>query len=253
MQKKINECIRSEPSHWRVWFWAACQLFVMYSMLRSLHNGMPSDAFVCLLFGIGVTVPYIIEVCGYRVSDAVFAFGLLYMMASMSGRIYKLYYLIKHWDKMLHFCGGVVFALIGSYIPILINEKYRDDRVLRILFAILLSISVSALWEFYEFASDRLLGTDMQRDTIVNSIISYDLGDATGVIGSIDNIESVVVNGQPLEGYIDIGLIDTMGDMMIETVGAVIYAVAYALDKDRHPAFTRITADCHDEKQTVHA
>ena len=80
---------------------------------------------------------------------------------------------------------------------------------------------------------DRWFGLDMQRDTLVSAIHSYDLGSATGVIGSIDSIESVVVNGVPLEGYIDIGLIDTMGDMMIETFGAVVYAVVFALDKGR--------------------
>lgn len=91
----------------------------------------------------------------------------------------------------------------------------------------------------------------MQRDTLVSAIHSYDLGSATGVIGSIDSIESVVVNGVPLEGYIDIGLIDTMGDMMIETFGAVVYAVVFALDKGRHPAFTRVGAARREASQTV--
>ena len=49
----------------------------------------------------------------------------------------------------------------------------------------------------------------MQRDTLVTAIRSYDLGDAVGVIGSIDQIDSVIVNGVALEGYIDIGLIDS--------------------------------------------
>lgn len=96
---------------------------------------------------------------------------------------------------MLHLCGGVAFALVGCYIPVLLDKKYKDDRTLRILFAILVSISVAALWEFYEFGMDRLFGMDMQRDTIVTSLHSYDLGGAAGVIGSIESINSVTVNG----------------------------------------------------------
>ena len=92
----------------------------------------------------------------------------------------------------------------------------------------------------------------MQRDTIVYAIHSYDLGEATGVIGSIDRIESVIVNGLPLEGYIDIGLIDTMGDMMIETLGAAVYAAVFALDKERHPAFTRVPATTCRKKHPAH-
>lgn len=226
--QKVKLSIQSEQTRWRMWFWTVCELFVLYSMLHSLHSGPVSDALVCLLVGIGVAVPYILEAFGYRMSDILFVFSLLYLLASMSGRIYKLYYLVAHWDKLLHLCGGVLFALMFS-------------------------ISVSALWEFYEFGMDRWFGMDMQRDTIIHAIHSYDLGEVTGVIGSIDQIDSVIVNGEPLEGYIDIGLIDTMGDMMIETAGAAAYAVVFALDKGRHPAFIHAAMASLPEKKPVHA
>ena len=251
--QKVKLSIQAEQTRWRVWFWTVCELFVLYSMLRSLYSGPVSDALVCLLVGIGVAVPYILEAFGYRMSDMLFVFSLLYLLASMSGRIYKLYYLVAHWDKLLHLCGGVVFALLGSYLPVVINRKYENDRLLRVLFALMFSISVSALWEFYEFGMDRWFGMDMQRDTIIHAIHSYDLGEATGVIGSIDRIDSVIVNGEPLEGYIDIGLIDTMGDMMIETVGAAAYAVVFALDKGRHPAFIHAAMASLPGKKSVHA
>ena len=251
--QKVKLSIQSEQTRWRMWFWTVCELFVLYSMLHSLHSGPVSDALVCLLVGIGVAVPYILEAFGYRMSDTLFVFSLLYLLASMSGRIYKLYYLVAHWDKLLHLCGGVVFALLGSYLPVVINRKYENDRLLRVLFALMFSISVSALWEFYEFGMDRWFGMDMQRDTIIHAIHSYDLGEATGVIGSIDRIDSVIVNGEPLEGYIDIGLIDTMGDMMIETVGAAAYAVVFALDKGRHPAFIHAAMASLPGKKSVHA
>ena len=55
--------------------------------------------------------------------------------------------------------------------------------------------------------------------------------------GSIPNIQSVSVNGLllPVDGYIDIGLIDTMLDMLLETVGAIAACMIILLDKDRHP------------------
>ena len=92
--QKVKLSIQAEQTRWRVWFWTVCELFVLYSMLRSLHSGPASDALVCLLVGIGVAVPYILEAFGYRMSDTLFVFSLLYLLASMSGRIYKLYYLI---------------------------------------------------------------------------------------------------------------------------------------------------------------
>ena len=238
--RKIKQCIRSERTRWRVWLWWICEIFVLFSMLLSVYRGSLSDVLVCVLVGIGVAAPYIAECFGYRASDALFAFALLYLLASMSGRIYKLYYLIAHWDKLLHLSGGVVFALFGSYIPVLLNEKYEDDRRLRAFFAVMFSISISAVWEFYEFGMDRWFGMDMQRDTIITALHSYDLGNAPGVIGSIDQIDSVVVNGEELAGYIDIGLIDTMGDMLIETAGALAYALIFAFSGGHHAAFTYI-------------
>lgn len=245
---KLTHCIRTEQPRWRVWLWAACEAFVLYSMLRALRLGPASDALICLLVALGAAVPYLFQAFGYRMSNALFLFGLFYLLASMSGRVYKLYYLIAHWDKLLHLCGGVIFALFGSYLPVLIRERYRDDLTLRALFAVLFSISVAVLWEFYEFGMDRWFGMDMQRDTVISAIHSYDLGSAAGVIGSIDRIDSVIVNGQPMAGYLDIGLIDTMGDMFIETVGAVAYAVLFALDRGRHAAITR-TADARPDKR----
>ena len=78
---------------------------------------------------------------------------------------------------------------------------------------------------------------DMQDDTVIHGLTSYLLGDSLGVTGSIPNIQSVSVNGLllPVDGYIDIGLIDTMLDMLLETVGAIAACVIILLDKGRHP------------------
>lgn len=85
----IRKSLRGEQVRWRIWFWTACEVFVLYSTLRSLHSEIVSDALVCLLVGIGVAVPYILEGFGYRMSDTLFVFSLLYLLASMSGRIYS--------------------------------------------------------------------------------------------------------------------------------------------------------------------
>ena len=42
-------------------------------------------------------------------------------------------------------------------------------------------------------------------------------------------IESVVVNGETWPGYLDIGLIDTMKDLLVNFIGAVTFSVIGAL------------------------
>ena len=96
-------------------------------------------------------------------------------------------------------------------------------------------MAIAVLWEFCEFGADTFLGMDVQDDTVVYSLTSYLLGNTLGVTGSIENIQSVVVNGVALPGYIDIGLIDSMLDMLLETLGAIVTCLIIWFDKGRHP------------------
>ena len=76
---------------------------------------------------------------------------------------------------------------------------------------------------------------DMQDDMLVTHLTSYLLGESVGVTGSVENIQSVVVNGIQLPGYIDIGLTDSMLDMMLESLGALVTCLLILLDKGKHP------------------
>jgi hypothetical protein len=106
------------------------------------------------------------------------------------------------------------------------------------------SLAISVLWEFYEYFCDTYLGKDMQKDTIISWIQSYKISDnPLSEVGRIDGIAGTIVqtpNGQvelPMQGYLDIGLIDTMHDMLVETLGALVYCVVYAFDKGKYTAF----------------
>ena len=66
---------------------------------------------------------------------------------------------------------------------------------------------------------------------------SYLLGGKTGEVGRIEGIKDVIVNGESLGmgGYIDIGLMDTMTDLLVGTAGATVFVIGYAIDRERHP------------------
>ena len=127
-----------------------------------------------------------------------------------------------------------MFAILGVYFFDLLT-KSKDLPVVRTIFALCFSMAIAVLWEFCEFGADTFLGMDMQDDTVVYGLTSYLLGDAVGITGSIENIQSVVVNGITLPGYIDIGLIDSMLDMLLETAGAIVTCVILWLDNGKHP------------------
>ena len=89
-------------------------------------------------------------------------------------------------------------------------------------------MTIGVLWEFFEFGMDHLIGTDMQKDTVINYITSVAL-DPTNSNRPVtmSGINDVIVNGQALGlgGYLDIGLIDTMEDLFVNFIGAVVFSI----------------------------
>lgn len=212
-----------------------CEAFTVFTILSLLVSGETDR--LALAFGTiaFVLLPLLLEEGFHcRIALPVYIFALAYSLGPMLGHCWKLYYTVPVWDKLLHISGGVMFTILGAF---LFDRMTKDHQLpaVRILFALCFSMAIAVLWEFCEFGADTFLGMDMQDDTLVHSLTSYLLSDTVGMTGSIEAIRSVTVNGIALPGYIDIGLIDTMLDMLLETAGALITCVVLWLDKQKHP------------------
>ena len=89
-------------------------------------------------------------------------------------------------------------------------------------------MTIGVLWEFFEFGMDWFFHTDMQKDTVVNAIYTVALDPTlSNKVVAIPNIQDVVINGESLGlgGYLDIGLIDTMKDLFVNFIGAVVFSI----------------------------
>ena len=215
------------------------EIFTLITAVMTVSNGNYADLPAVLATFALIFVPFIAEkILKCKISAAAYVFFVLYSLGPMLGDVYKLYYSTVWWDKALHAFGGIAFAWLGIYLLTLIN-KNGNSFVTEAVFAFCFSVAIAALWEFFEFTGDSLFGMDMQHDTVINAINSYLFGDSVGTVGSIENITEVTVNGIPLPitGYIDIGLIDSMTDMLWETAGALVIAAAHLFDRGKHPAF----------------
>ena len=221
----------------RIIFVAVGELIVCGTILSLLRSGDTERlllAFGTLLF---VLIPEILErLLRCRINIAVYLIGVLYAMGSMMGHCWKFYYTIPCWDKLLHLCGGVMFVILGIYLFERLSHG-KANHVSAVIFALCFSLAISVVWEFVEYGADTFLGMDMQDDTMVSHITSYMLGAEKGVTGSIKDIRAVEINGAslPVNGYIDIGLHDTMLDMLLESVGALVACVLLFIDKGKHP------------------
>lgn len=217
--------------------------FIVYVVLRALiivmmvlqiFNRNFENVFLCALSLLLLIVPSLIQVnlkielpSGLEIILLLFIFA-----AEILGEIQAYYVKIPVWDTILHTTNGFIMAAIGfSLVDILNrNEKFtfRLSPVFVSIVAFCFSMTIGVIWEFFEYGMDRFMGLDMQKDTIVHSISSVML-DPLGANHpeAIHNITEVVVNGKDLGlgGYLDIGLIDTMNDLFVNFIGAVVFSI----------------------------
>lgn len=208
---------------------------VLLTMIRQgfLHNY--EGVFMCVLTMILFCVPTFIE----RRTDIDLPpvlEGIIYCFifaAEILGEVNSFYTRIPYWDTMLHTLNGFLMAAIGFALVDIFNRSERFSIKLSPLFlaivAFCFSMTVGVLWEFFEFFMDMHFATDMQKDWIVQNINSV-MFDPDGLNRVVHvPIESLVVNGEDwiakYGGYIDIGLIDTMKDMIVNFIGAVVFSI----------------------------
>lgn len=214
--------------------YAVLRLLVLGVMIAQIFNKNYENVFLCILTLILFFVPSFIELnLKVDIPDALEGIILLFIFAAeILGEIRAYYITYPYWDTMLHTLNGFLAAAIGFSMVDLLNRNervsFRMSPVFMAVVAFCFSMTIGVIWEFFEFGMDLFFGLDMQKDTILNQITSVMLDPAGGNHPvRISGITSVAVNGQELgfSGYLDIGLFDTMKDLLVNFIGAVVFSV----------------------------
>lgn len=112
------------------------------------------------------------------------------------GEVHGYYARYPWWDASLHTGSGLLLGMLGFMIVYILNEDRQVDLHMRpsfvALFAFFFAVGIGGIWEIFEFAIDRLFGTNMQPAT----------------------------DGDPS------GLTDTMHDLIVDTIGAGVVSLA---------------------------
>jgi len=102
------------------------------------------------------------------------------------GEVYSYYYKIWWWDLYLHTISGFLLGIVG-FLLVFIMSQSRKIRLQKrpgfvALFAFSFAVSAGVIWEIFEFVIDSFLGFNMLKS----------------------------------------GLMDTMGDLIVDVIGAAI-------------------------------
>lgn len=118
------------------------------------------------------------------------------------GEAFDYYNRFWWWDIALHGGSAIGFGLLGFLFVFTLFEgdRYAAPHWALALIAFCVAVTIGALWEIFEFGMDQLFGMNMQKS----------------------------------------GLMDTMGDLIVDVIGASLGALAgWAYLVGRGPGFTR--------------
>ena len=213
------------------------RILIVVVMVRAIIIGNYEGVFTCVLTLLLLLIPSFLK-GALRISIPPLFESIIYLFifsANILGELAHFYSLIPIWDTMLHTLNGFLFAAVGFSTVDLLNRNSKKIKLSPLyitLVAFCVSMTIGVLWEFFECGMDLFFGKDMQKDFIIDTIRSCKL-DPTGnqKIVEVKDIVNTTITTRSGEvttvegGYLDIGLLDTMKDMFVNFIGAVVFCI----------------------------
>lgn len=215
----------------------AIAIFMLINQLIMQRWG---NAFILVLTLVLFSIPLLMErVFKIEIPNLLELIIISFIFSStILGELSDFYGYFKIWDTALHTLNGFLAAGVGFSLVYLLNKNAEGMKLTPLFLAIVtfsFSMTVGVMWEFLEFSADRWVNLDMQKDRIVQKINSVDIGVENNAVYHIENIQRTVIeskdeSGNIIEteidnGYLDIGIIDTMKDLFVNLLGAIVFSV----------------------------
>ena len=222
-------------------------LVILSAVAQAMHSNW-NNVFLCIFTLILFTFPNIFSK-KFKIELPQTLEIIVYLFiyaAEICGEIQNFYGIFKHWDTMLHTLNGFLCAAIGFSTVDILNRADKFHINMTPIFVALVSfcfsMTVGVMWEFFEFGADYYFKQDMQKDRIVETFQTkhIDENNELLIIENIDKTEISYNDGKDkliIDGYLDIGIIDTMKDLFVNFIGAVIFTIfgyLYVKDRDEH-------------------
>ena len=228
------EKFKSDPWVYITYF--VLRAVVIAILVLSIIDHAWENAFICVLVLLIYMLPSFLEKrIGIEFPSLLEIIILIHVFAAeILGELGSYFVRYQHWDTLLHITWGFLCAALGFSLVRLLNRNSRIGFELSpfylALVAFCFSMTIGVLWEFFECSMDQFFDKDMQKDVIVKEInsVSLDPEDAGNVIHVGDITETVVTTSSgdttTIEGYLDVGILDTMKDLLVNLIGAVVFS-----------------------------
>lgn len=224
----------------KVLLYFVMRLLVIAAMIMELFEKDYFGIFLCILTLILFMIPtFVDKKLNIKLPSLLETIIVLFIFsAEILGELRGFYLKIPYWDTILHTLNGFIMAGIGLAMIDILNRTpslhFNMSSVFVALVAFCFSMTIGVLWEFFEFGMDVFTRTDMQKDTMCSVVSStYINPNGENVAYIITDISETVINGKingepatiTIDGYLDIGIRDTMEDLAVNCIGAALFSI----------------------------
>ena len=228
--------LRHKPRVAAVYFFL--RFLVILTIISQFFNRNYENVFLGILTLALFLLPTVIErKLMIQLPNTLEVIILLFIFAAqILGEIQSFYTAVEGWDTALHTVNGFLCAAVGFSLVDICNRSERFSLSLSPVFmaivAFCFSMTVGVVWEMFEYSMDCLLGFDMQKDFIIHTVNSVSLDpEHLNRVHTVSGITDVIlVCGEEqvalgLGGYLDVGIGDTMKDLIVNFIGAAVFSV----------------------------
>jgi hypothetical protein len=239
-REKIAKVIGIDPNrHFKrkfILYVVTRMIFILVGVISLLFEDYLT-AFLCAIALVFFLLPtFLYNKFNIKVPSALEISAVLFtFMCVVGGEIGHFYAQFPLWDKIFHTFSGFLIAAIGlAFMDFFTKRKssvFRLTPFFAVFFAFFFALGVEVIWEVFEYLVDTLTGvTDMQADYYIDYFTSKKAGGETNpvpiIVGGIKDVVITFEDGREplvLHGYIDVGLADTMHDLIVGAAGALLF------------------------------
>ena len=128
----------------------------------------------CVLGLIALGLPvYIEKKVGVEIPSNMMSVYVVFLYCAIFlGEVQNFYYKLPYWDMLLHTLSGGMLGALGFSVITYMNNSTKIPVNLSPMFvacfALCFAMSLGVVWEIYEFASDGIISTNMQKFALEN-------------------------------------------------------------------------------------
>lgn len=193
---------------------------IIYLIKKDGRETTFNQIFMCVITLLTLNIPLLLE-RKFKIFIPNYISIVLYFMLFFHfvlGEVYRAYDNIVLFDKILHTTSGVIIAFVSFSIVSILNNMQKTHIKLSpffiVLFTFCFTMTSEYLWEIFEYLMDSVFNSNMQRwqDGLILAE-GAELPRATA--------SGMYVLSNPRGS----GLLDTMGDMMVNIFGALAVCI----------------------------